>query len=154
MRIVSGCYMLLGLLRASAACRIAFHSSGFVQVRHSRPPRLHHHSYHYMLIHHHHHINTQRALISSSSITQRHHRRTSTRMSAAATEEAKLTNYVDVHCHIIHEKFAGEEDAVAQRARDKGLEFCVVNGLEPQSNRAVLELCERHPNSLLPALGK
>jgi Tat protein secretion system quality control protein TatD with DNase activity len=43
---------------------------------------------------------------------------------------------------------------VAQRARDKGLEFCIVNGLEPESNRAVLELCEKHSTSLLPALGK
>ena len=65
----------------------------------------------------------------------------------------ELKHYVDVHCHIVHEKFEGEEDAVAERARAKGLEFCVVNGLEPQSNRAVLELCERHPGSLLPALG-
>lgn len=69
------------------------------------------------------------------------------------TEEPTLTQYVDVHCHIIHEKFEGEEDAVAQRAKDKGLEYCIVNGLEPKSNRAVLELCERHPTSLLPALG-
>ena len=74
-------------------------------------------------------------------------------MSDASTSSAPLTNYVDVHCHIIHEKFAGEEDAVAQRARDKGLEYCVVNGLEPVSNRAVLELCDRHPGALLPALG-
>jgi TatD DNase family protein len=76
-------------------------------------------------------------------------------MSAATADTAAptLKQYVDVHCHIIHEQFAGEEDDVAQRARDKGLEFCVVNGLEPKSNRAVLELCARHPNSLLPALG-
>lgn len=72
---------------------------------------------------------------------------------AAADGDVELKHYVDVHCHIIHDKFEGEEDAVAERARAKGLEFCVVNGLEPQSNRAVLELCERHPTSLLPALG-
>lgn len=71
----------------------------------------------------------------------------------AAADGVELKHYVDVHCHIIHEKFEGEEDAVAERARAKGLEFCVVNGLEPRSNRAVLELCERHPTSLLPALG-
>ena len=80
-------------------------------------------------------------------------------MSAAAVlekvPEAKpgMDQYVDVHCHIVHEKFEGEEDAVAARAREKGLEFCVVNGLEPVSNRAVLELCERHSGALLPALG-
>ena len=72
---------------------------------------------------------------------------------ATAGTDVELKHYVDVHCHIVHEKFEGEEDAVAERARAKGLEFCVVNGLEPQSNRAVLELCDRHPTSLLPALG-
>ena len=78
-----------------------------------------------------------------------------TGMSAAADDAVMrtLNQYVDVHCHIIHEQFAGEEDDVARRARDKGLAFCVVNGLDPKSNRAVLQLCARHPTSLLPALG-
>ena len=60
--------------------------------------------------------------------------------------------YVDVHAHLIHPKFDGQEDAVAKRAAEAGLEFVIVNGLEPHSNRAVLELCERHTH-LLPACG-
>ena len=60
--------------------------------------------------------------------------------------------YVDVHAHLIHPKFTGEEDEVALRAKDKGLEFIIVNGLEPISNREVLKLCQRHDH-LLPALG-
>jgi len=60
--------------------------------------------------------------------------------------------YVDVHAHLIHPSFAGEEDAVAQRAADAGLDYVIVNGLEPRSNREVLALCERHEH-LLPALG-
>ena len=60
--------------------------------------------------------------------------------------------YVDVHAHLIHPKFAGEEDAVAHRAKEAGVRWVIVNGLEPHSNRAVLELCKRHDN-LLPALG-
>jgi len=60
--------------------------------------------------------------------------------------------YVDVHAHLIHDKFVGEEDDVAQRAKDCGLEFIIVNGLEPRSNREVLKLCERHDH-LLPAMG-
>ena len=60
--------------------------------------------------------------------------------------------YVDVHAHLIHPSFAGEEDAVAARAAAAGLDYVIVNGLEPRSNRAVLELCARHPH-LLPALG-
>ena len=60
--------------------------------------------------------------------------------------------YVDVHAHLIHRSFEGEEDLVAQRAADAGLEYVIVNGLEPKSNRKVLELCQRHEH-LLPALG-
>lgn len=60
--------------------------------------------------------------------------------------------YVDVHTHLTHERFASEEDQVAQRAAEAGLEYVIVNGLEPISNRATLELCARHPH-LLPALG-
>ncbi len=60
--------------------------------------------------------------------------------------------YVDVHAHLIHPAFAGREDEIARRAAEAGVTRVIVNGLEPRSNRAVLELCERHDN-LLPALG-
>ncbi len=63
-----------------------------------------------------------------------------------------MSGYVDVHAHLIHPEFAGEEDAAARRAADAGLDYVIVNGLEPVSNRKVLELCARHDN-LLPALG-
>jgi len=35
--------------------------------------------------------------------------------------------YVDVHAHIIHEQFLGEEDAIAMKSKDAGLEYVVVN---------------------------
>lgn len=60
--------------------------------------------------------------------------------------------YVDVHTHLIHPKFEGEEDAAAQRAAEAGLTCVIVNGLRPESNRAVLELCDRHAH-LEPAIG-
>lgn len=60
--------------------------------------------------------------------------------------------YVDVHAHLIHPQFLGEEDAVAARARAAGVGHVIVNGLEPVSNRAVLALCRRHDN-LHAALG-
>ena len=60
--------------------------------------------------------------------------------------------YVDVHAHLIHPDFEGEEDATAERAAAAGLDYVIVNGLEPRSNRAVLALCQRHGH-LLPALG-
>ena len=58
--------------------------------------------------------------------------------------------YVDVHAHLIHPKFSGEEDAVADRAKAKGL-ICYREWAGTKSNRAVLELCERYSH-LLPAL--
>lgn len=60
--------------------------------------------------------------------------------------------YVDVHAHLIHPAFAGQEDEVAARALAARVTRVIVNGLEPTSNRAVLALCARHPH-LLPALG-
>ena len=60
--------------------------------------------------------------------------------------------YVDVHTHLFHARFAGEEDSVALRAAEAGLEAVVVNGLEPVSNRTTLAMCQRHAH-LLPALG-
>jgi len=60
--------------------------------------------------------------------------------------------YVDAHAHIVHPRFAGEEDAVAERAAAAGLDAVIVNGLEPTSNRAILQLCARHDH-LYPALG-
>lgn len=61
-------------------------------------------------------------------------------------------SFVDVHAHLIHPRFEGEEEAVALRAKAAGLGAVIVNGLEPLSNRAVLDLCERHAH-LHPALG-
>ncbi len=66
----------------------------------------------------------------------------------AATRPA----YVDVHAHLVHERIEDDAEQVAERARDAGLEYVIVNGLEPVSNRGVLELCSRYDH-LLPALG-
>jgi TatD DNase family protein len=60
--------------------------------------------------------------------------------------------FVDVHAHLIHPQFEGEEREAAERASSAGLGAVIVNGLEPQSNRRVLELCE-HYDHLYPALG-
>lgn len=49
--------------------------------------------------------------------------------------------------------FRGDEQTIAQRCIEKGLEFVVVNGLEPVSNREVLALSDRFPALYLPALG-
>ena len=60
--------------------------------------------------------------------------------------------FVDVHAHLIHPQFEGEEREAAERASAAGLGAVIVNGLEPKSNRRVLELCETYEH-LYPALG-
>ncbi len=57
-----------------------------------------------------------------------------------------MSGYVDVHTHLFHREFAGDEDAAAVRAQEAGVEIVIVNGLEPVSNRQTLALCERHEN--------
>lgn len=80
-------------------------------------------------------------------------RRLPSRLQASVATESGV-GFVDVHTHLVHRKFGDEADAVVLRARAAGLEHVVVNGLEPASNRLVLELCARHePGLLLPALG-
>ncbi len=61
-------------------------------------------------------------------------------------------HYVDVHTHLTHERFKADLDLVIQRAVDAGLGAVVVNGLEPNSNREILQLAQDHP-VIKPALG-
>ena len=61
-------------------------------------------------------------------------------------------HYVDIHTHLTHDKFKPDLDLVIKRAVDAGLESIVVNGLEPVSNREILELAQRYP-AIKPALG-
>jgi TatD DNase family protein len=63
-----------------------------------------------------------------------------------------MARFVDVHTHLTHAAFAGEQDAVIARAVAAGVDAIVVNGLEPRSNREVLALAERHA-AVKPALG-
>jgi TatD DNase family protein len=63
-----------------------------------------------------------------------------------------MGSYVDVHTHLTHEAFRSDVDAVVARAVDAGVTAIVVNGLEPNSNRAVLALAGRH-TTVKPALG-
>ena len=58
----------------------------------------------------------------------------------------------DVHAHLTHPRFAGEQDAVLARARDAGLTSIVCNGLNPKDNAAVLDLATRS-ELVRPALG-
>lgn len=60
--------------------------------------------------------------------------------------------YVDVHTHLTHEKFHADVWDVVARAKAAGVGALVVNGLNPASNRAVLDMARREP-AIRPALG-
>ena len=61
--------------------------------------------------------------------------------------------YLDVHAHIVHEQFEGEEAAIAEKCLAQGVRQIVVNGLNPDSNRKILQLCKAFPRLYRPAIG-
>ena len=60
--------------------------------------------------------------------------------------------YVDIHTHLTHHRFDEDRESVIARAAEAGLGAVVVNGLEPVSNRHVLEMADATP-VIRPALG-
>ena len=61
--------------------------------------------------------------------------------------------YVDVHAHLIHDRFENREDEIAVDCIRKGMDFVIVNGIEPKSNRRILEFCEKFAPYMQPAIG-
>jgi TatD DNase family protein len=64
-----------------------------------------------------------------------------------------MAYYVDVHAHIIHEDFTGQETVIAEKCLEHNVQRVVVNGLNPSSNRRILDLCKEFPSLYKPALG-
>lgn len=60
--------------------------------------------------------------------------------------------YLDVHTHLTHEKFQHDVDKVIARAESAGVAIMVVNGLEPVSNRQILQMAAQY-KCIKPALG-
>lgn len=56
-----------------------------------------------------------------------------------------MPRYVDTHCHLNHERFAGQAAAVLQRAAAVGVERVVVIGCDVPSSRWAVELAAEHP---------
>lgn len=63
-----------------------------------------------------------------------------------------MSYFVDVHTHLTHERFSEDWQTVISTAEESGLGAIVVNGLEPLSNRKILEWSKRFP-IIKPALG-
>lgn len=63
-----------------------------------------------------------------------------------------MSYYVDVHAHLTHDKLCEDVEGIVARAESAGLSAIICNGLDPQSNRSVLELAERF-EIVKPSLG-
>ncbi len=56
-----------------------------------------------------------------------------------------MSLFVDVHTHLTHEKFNSDLPEVIDRAQRAGLGSIVVNGIEPRSNRQILQMAKDYP---------
>lgn len=54
-------------------------------------------------------------------------------------------NLVDAHCHLNHELFRKDLDAVMSRAKKAGLKAIIVSGTNTAANKQVLELAKKDP---------
>ena len=60
--------------------------------------------------------------------------------------------YIDVHCHLQHEKFTPNRDEVIAEARRK-MEFLIVAGANPQWNRGAISISEKHKGFIYAVIG-
>ena len=60
---------------------------------------------------------------------------------------------IDTHCHIDDPQYAEGLDAFLAEQRQDGVETILVPGVDKTSVKDVLEVCDRYPDYLFPALG-
>ena len=60
---------------------------------------------------------------------------------------------IDTHCHIDDPQYADGLDAFLAEQRQDGVEAILVPGVDKTSAEDVLEVCDRYPDYLFPALG-
>lgn len=59
---------------------------------------------------------------------------------------------VDVHAHLDFPEFDADREEIIKRAEAVGIKAILLNGVHPESNRRVLELCKQYP-IFKPVLG-
>lgn len=60
---------------------------------------------------------------------------------------------IDTHCHIDDPQYAEGLDAFLAAQKEGGVEYILVPGVDETSIHSVLDVCDRYPDYLLPALG-
>ena len=61
--------------------------------------------------------------------------------------------FIDTHCHICDEAFAGQEEAVIERAVRSGVTKMLQADVDSKERSRMFALCEAHPGTLRPMLG-
>lgn len=61
--------------------------------------------------------------------------------------------YIDTHCHITDEAFAGEEEAYIARAREAGVVRMLQADVDSRERERMFALTDRYPGVLYPMLG-
>ena len=60
---------------------------------------------------------------------------------------------IDTHCHLYDEAFQSDFDTVLARARDAGVEACVMPGIDRSSHDALLAMADALPDFAYPCIG-
>ena len=60
---------------------------------------------------------------------------------------------IDTHCHIDDPQYAKDLSAFLDQQKADGVEAMYVPGVDASSVKDVLEVCDRYPDYLFPALG-
>ncbi len=61
-------------------------------------------------------------------------------------------NYIDVHCHLDEFFYKEDIDSVIKRAEENNVKI-IPAGVNPDTNRQVLKLQEKYPDTIFPSLG-
>ncbi|RMD45579.1 TatD family deoxyribonuclease [Candidatus Pacearchaeota archaeon] len=56
-----------------------------------------------------------------------------------------MKNLIDVHCHLDHERFKEDLDEVIKRAERNGVGLIIAAGINPSTNRKILEISKKYP---------
>ena len=64
-----------------------------------------------------------------------------------------VIEYIDTHCHITDEAFAGEEDAYISRALAAGVSKMLLPDIDSSDRERMFALADRYPGVLYPMLG-
>ena len=61
--------------------------------------------------------------------------------------------FIDVHCHLDDDRFSEDLDEVIERALDKNVKFIITSGINPSTNRRVLEIAKKYSDIVRVSFG-